>query len=184
MEYWYDMCGSNLIAWASSFIFLISLIWKTRLSPLWGAGEPAPAARGWGVGDGKCAQCGESPFSPFLRLFSTIHWLYGPIFQIQVTGSVFTRLVTQLVTKSSENGFKRREFCNFNNFKAIFHYFGTLRHCYLNNRDWQYIWSTSDSVSDSNSDSTRDSIPLTWPFPPNFTRTTAPVRYTVPQVTA
>ena len=40
-----------------------------------------------------------------------------------VTGTVFNRLVTRLVTKSSENGFKRREFGNFNKFLNHFSLF-------------------------------------------------------------
>ena len=50
-------------------------------------------------------------------------WVYGSIIQLMVTESVFNRLVsgfnrlvTRLVTQSSENGFKRREFYNFNSF--------------------------------------------------------------------
>ena len=107
------MCGSNLFVWTLSFLFFNSLVWKTRLSPL-GGGVIEDT---WvGGGGGKCAQRGESPFLPILDAIFHYLWLYGTIIQILVTESVLNQLVTQLVTQSSENGFKRREFYDFNNF--------------------------------------------------------------------
>ena len=110
------MCGSNLIVRSSSFIYLTSFVWKTRLSPPGGGVIEDSWVGGWALGVRAARQRGESPFLPVLDAILHYLWLYGSIIQIMVTESVFDRLVTRLVTQSSENGFKRREFYNFNSF--------------------------------------------------------------------
>ena len=98
------------------FPFFQFLGLKNAVVPPWGRGNRGYVGGGGRGKRGKCAQRGESPFLPILDAIFHYLWLYGTIIQILVTESVLNQLVTQLVTQSSENGFKRREFYDFNNF--------------------------------------------------------------------